>query len=141
MKMLQIQQRKIPSFGITTPTTFTTTAKTQTAKLQAIFKELAEKFKHTNEIGRFDKIKAEVPKEILNSSINKALIIVEPSANHTDFRTRVLSFVAVSPKNENVKRSVCQAVGNKFAIDSVLKNTSTITAFKNFIKDSERFFI
>ena len=140
MKTLQVKNLKVQSFGIS-PTNLTTTAKTQTNKLQAIFKELAEKFKQTNEIGRFEKIRAEVPKELLNSAINKALIIVEPSANQADFRTRVLSFVAISPKNESVKRSVCQASGNKFAIDSVLKNSSTVTAFKNFIKDSEKSFL
>ena len=140
MKTLQLQNLKIQSFGIQ-PTAMSTVTKNQTTKLHAIFKELAERFKQTNEIGRFDKIKADVPREILNSSINKAFIVVEPSANKSDFRTRVLSFVATSPKNENIKRSVCQAVGNKFAIDSVLKNPTTITAFKNFIKDSEKAFI
>lgn len=139
MKTLQINKTKVQNFGIK-PTVLTTT-KNQTNKLQAIFKELAEKFKQTNEIGRFERIKTEVPKEVLNSSINKAFIIVEPSANQADFRTRVLSFVATSPKNESIKRSVCQAIGNKFAIDSVLKNSSTVTAFKNFIKDSEKAFI
>lgn len=138
MNALQPPKSKIQSFGVI-PTVIKQ-PKQDPNRLAKIFKELAEEFKKTIEIGRFDKIKAEISEPLNGSVINKAFIILEPSANKSDFRTRVLSFVAQSPSNENIKRSICQATGNKFAIDSVLKNPSTITAFKNFIRDSEKFF-
>ena len=67
-------------------------------------------------------------------------MIIEPSAKRNDFRTRVLSFVAYKPDNDKVKRSVAHAIGNNTAIESVLKDSSTVTAFKRFIAESERFF-
>ena len=73
-------------------------------------------------------------------SIKKARLELCSSANPRDFRTRVLSFIAYSPKNEKVKYSVTQAVGNQLAIDSVLKNPTIVTSFKSFLKEAERFF-
>lgn len=136
-----IQKYNIPSFGISASRVNSVRKDAKVSELVAAFKELAEQFKTVNEIGRFEKIKIIVSKPLKDSSIDKAYLILEPSANKGDFRTRVLSFVAFSPESETIKRSVCQATGNKFAIDSVLKNSSTITAFKNFIKDSEMFFL
>lgn len=140
MKTQQLPQFKTPCFGHTMITNSVKTAQNSTIKLMSVFKELANKFKETNEIGRFEKIKAEILEPLKDSTIKKAYVVVEPTANKNDFRTRVLSFISVSPVNENIKYSVCQASGNKFAIDSVLKNPSTISAFKNFIKDSEKYF-
>ena len=141
MKTPIISKNNIQSFGLSTKTVSTIKKETKTSELVSAFKELAEQFKTVNEIGRFEKIKIMVSKPLKDSSIDEAYLIIEPSANKNDFRTRVLSFVAVSPDSDTVKRSICQATGNKFAIDSVLKNSSTITAFKNFIKDSELFFL
>lgn len=141
MKTPLVQKYNIPSFGISSVSVNAVRKDVKVNELAAAFKELAEQFKAINEIGRFEKIKIIISKPLKNSSIDKAYLILEPSANKGDFRTRVLSFVAFSPESETVKRSICQATGNKFAIDSVLKNSSTITAFKNFIKDSELFFL
>ena len=141
MKTPLIQKYNIPSFGISATSVSAVKKDVKVNELVSAFKELAEQFKSINEVGRFEKIKITVLKPLKDSSIDKAYLILEPSANKGDFRTRVLSFVAFSPDSETVKRSICQATGNKFAIDSVLKNSSTITAFKNFIKDSELFFL
>lgn len=141
MKTPIIQKYNMPSFGISATSVATVKKDMKVNELVVAFKELAEQFKAINEVGRFEKIKITVSNPLKDSSINKAYLILEPSANKGDFRTRVLSFVAFSPESDTVKRSICQATGNKFAIDSVLKNSSTITAFKNFIKDSELFFL
>lgn len=108
--------------------------------LEAI-KRMKERFGTITEIGKFEKIKIEVNSPLKDSIIEKSFLILEPSAIKGDFRTRVLSFVACSPYDSGVKRSVTQATGNKFAIDSVLKNRSTVSAFKEFIKESENFFL
>lgn len=103
-------------------------------------KDLLMKFKLIPEIGRFEKIRVDMSRPIQNSSITKASMIVEPSARKGDFRTRVLSFVAYNPGDYKVKRSVAHAVGNNTAIEAVLKDPSTATAFKHFVADSEKFF-
>lgn len=129
-----------PSFGIRTVGITTVKDSIKSNVIQNAFKELAKKFHEITEVGRFEKIKVEIREPLKDSAINKTFLVIEPSANKNDFRTRVLSFVAFNPENENVKRSVAQATGNKFAIDSVLNSSKTVTAFKNFVKESERFF-
>ena len=141
MKVAFITKQNISAFkaGIMSAPIDTGRAVRQGVISQSV-KDLLAKFKHIPEIGRFDKIRVDLNRRISDSSIAKASMVIQPSAKRTDFRTRVLSFVAYNPENDKVKRSIAHAIGNNTAIESVLKDSSTVTAFKRFIAESEHFF-
>ena len=140
MKVLSIANRNMSVFrpGIISAIDSPATTITKQGVISQSIKDLLTKFRHIPEIGRFDKIRVDLP--IHDSILAKASMIIEPSAKRNDFRTRVLSFVAYKPDNDKVIRSVAHAIGNNTAIESVLKDSSTVTAFKRFIAESERFF-
>ena len=142
MKMTMVKNNMNPSFGIRSINSLKGIENRTLPKnkLIAAFKDVSAQFKSVNEIGHFEKIKVDIMEPMADISIKKARLELCSSANPRDFRTRVLSFIAYSPKNEKVKYSVTQAVGNQFAIDSVLKNPTIVTSFKSFLKDAERFF-
>lgn len=114
----------------------------QSGVLSNAVKELAKMFNEVTEIGRFEKIRVEIPEPLKNCSVNKASIIIEPSANPHDFRTRVISFIAYSPDNPNVKNSVMEKKGIKRDIDKLLNEdkAALIADFKAFLKKSEKEF-
>lgn len=114
----------------------------QSGILANAIKELVKMFDEITEIGRFDKIRVEIPEPLKNCSINKASIIIEPSANPHDFRTRVMSFIAYSPENPNIKQSTMAIKGIKRDIDNHLgeNKTKLISDFKAFLKKSEKEF-
>lgn len=115
-------------------------AVTTAQKIEAALKQLHDKFSEITEIGKFKPIKADIQTPLKDSTIKKASIVIEPLADKNDFRTRTLSFVAYSPYDNEKVHDVTIAIGNKFAIDSALKNTATKTAFRNFIKSAESLF-
>ena len=108
--------------------------------ITAAFKEIAQKFKEIVEIGKFKEIKVAIENPMEQSSIKKAYIILKPGENKNDFRTRILCYLAESPFQDGVTREISYINGNKFAIDSALKDRTRIGEFKSFIKDSEEFF-
>lgn len=124
----------------TVATTSTIFPKTQIQKIEAAFKELQHKFSEIPEIGRFKPVKVNIENPIQGSPIRKAAIVVEPLADKNDFRTRVLTFVAQSPFDKDTTYALSPANGNKFSIDSALKNPRIKTIFKNFIKSAENVF-
>ena len=124
----------------TVATTTTFYPKTQTQKIEAAFKELFQKFSQIPEIGRFKPVKVNIENPVPGSYIKKSAIVVEPLADKNDFRTRVLTFVAQSPYNKETTFAISPANGNKFSIDSTLKNPKIKTLFKNFIKMAEQAF-
>lgn len=100
-------------------------------------KTLSKKFSEIPEIGRFKPINVCLIQPIKNSRIQKASIVIEPSVNPTDFRTRVLTFRTNSPIDESITHEISPAIGNKFSIESALKNPKLTKMFETFIKDSE----
>ncbi|MBS4759532.1 MAG: hypothetical protein KHX03_02395 [Clostridium sp.] len=104
------------------------------------FKQLFQEFKKVPEIGKFREIKVKVHEPLQNCSINDSFLILKPLADKNDFRTRVLSYMSVSPIDNAVTREVGYISGNKFAMDSALKDKVRINEFKSFLKDSEVFF-
>ena len=114
--------------------------KNQTQKLEAAFKELQQKFSQIPEIGKFKAIKVTLENPIAGSIVKKAAIVVEPLADKNDFRTRVLTFIAQSPFDKDTTYTLSPANGNKFSIDSALRNPKIKTLFKNFIKSAEQTF-
>ncbi len=124
----------------TVATTATIFPKTQIQKIEAAFKELQHKFAEIPEIGRFKPVKVNIENPIPGSFIKKSAIVVEPLADKNDFRTRVLTFVAQSPFDKDTTYALSPANGNKFSIDSALKNPRIKTIFKNFIKSAENVF-
>ena len=130
----------LSSIRRTVATTSTIFPKTQSQKIEAAFKELQQKFSEIPEIGRFKPVKVNLENPLPNSIIRKASIIVEPLADKNDFRTRVLTFIAQSPFNKESTYELSPANGNKFSIDSTLRNPKIKTIFKNFIKSAEKTF-
>lgn len=124
----------------TVATTTTFYPKKQSQKIEAAFKELFQKFSQIPEIGRFKPVKVNIENPVPGSYIKKSAIVVEPLADKNDFRTRVLTFVAQSPYNKETTYAISPANGNKFSIDSTLKNPKIKTLFKNFIKMAEQAF-
>ena len=112
------------------------TAPSYSQKMDIAIKQLKEAFSQIVEIGKFKPIKADISEPLKDSTIKKASIIIEPLANKNDFRTRTISFVAYSPEAGKI-HDVTIANGNKFAIESALKNPKLKTAFKDFIKNAE----
>ena len=113
------------------------TAPSYSQKMDAAIKQLKDAFAQVVEIGKFKPIKADITEPLKDSTIKKASIIIEPLANKNDFRTRTISFVAYSPTEAGKIHDVTIANGNKFAIESALKNPQLKTAFKDFIKNAE----
>lgn len=110
---------------------------TATQKIETALKELLYKFSNIVEIGKFKPIKTDIQNPLKDSVIQKASIVIEPLADKNDFRTRTISFIAYSPFDSDKIHEITIATGNKFAIESALKNTATKAAFKNFIKSAE----
>lgn len=108
--------------------------------IETALKNLLTQFQKINEIGKFQPIIVDLENPVKNSTIKKAKMVIEPTVSTNDYRTRILSFVAESPANEQTKNAMTLATGNKFSIESVLKNPKTKTAFKNFILESEKLF-
>ena len=103
--------------------------------------EILSLFQKTNEVGRIDKpIIDSILKPLKDSKISEAKIKIESPKVKSDFRSRVLSFIAES-EEFNGGTSVVIANGNKFAIESTLKNPSTVMEFKKFIKEAEKDFV
>ncbi len=103
--------------------------------------EILSLFQKTNEVGRIDKpIIVSILKPLKDSKISEAKIKIESPKVKSDFRSRVLSFIAES-EEFNGGTSVVIANGNKFAIESTLKNPSTVMEFKKFIKEAEKDFV
>ena len=113
---------------------------TQAQKIEAAFKELSQKFNEIPEIGKFKPIKVNITNPLPDSEIKKASIVIEPLADKNDFRTRVLTFVAESPFSKDTIHEISPASGNKFSIDSTLRNPKIKTLFKAFIKSAEKTF-
>lgn len=112
-------------------------AMTATQKIEKALKELQQKFAEIVEIGKFKPIKTDIQNPMKDSVIKKASIVIEPLADKNDFRTRTISFIAYSPFDSDKIHEMTIATGNKFAIESALKNNATKAAFKNFIKSAE----
>ena len=103
--------------------------------------EILSLFQKTNEVGRIDKpIIVSILKPLKDSKISEAKIKIESPKVKSDFRSRVLSFIAESEEFKG-GTSVVIANGNKFAIESTLKNPSTVMEFKKFIKEAEKDFV
>lgn len=113
------------------------TALTYSQKIDAALKQLREQFSQIVEIGKFKPIKADIQDPLKDSAIKKASIVIEPLADKKDFRTRTISFVAYSPFEEGKIHDITIANGNKFSIESALKNPQIKNAFKDFIKKAE----
>ena len=101
------------------------------------FKELSQKFAEIPEIGKFKPIKVNLQNPIQGSKIKNATIVIEPSIKPDDYRTRVLTFITKSPIDENITHEMSPASGNKFCIESTLKNPKLIRVLENFIKEAE----
>ncbi len=113
------------------------TALTASQKLDAALKQLREQFANIVEIGKFKPIKADIQEPFKDSAIKKASIVIEPLADKKDFRTRTISFIAYSPFEDGKIHDMTIANGNKFSIESALKNPQIKAAFKDFIKKAE----
>ncbi len=108
--------------------------------LTKAFKNLFEEFKKVPEIGKFKEIKVKIHEPLKDCSINDSFLILRPLADKNDFRTRVLSYGAVSPLDSSITREIGYISGNKIAMDSALKDKARISEFKSFLKESEKFF-
>jgi len=113
------------------------TNKNNSLPIKNALRDLYQKFLEIPEIGKFKPIKVVVNQPLPGSRINKATIMIEPSVNPQDFRTRVLTFVTHSPLDEKVTHEISPASGNKFSIESTLKNPKTARVFENFINEAE----
>lgn len=111
--------------------------KNNSSIIKNAFKELAQKFAEVPEIGKFKPIKVDIQNPVQGSRITKATLVIEPSVKPDDFRTRVLTFIAHSPIDKKFTNEMSPASGNKFSIESTLKNPKLARVFENFIKESE----
>ena len=105
--------------------------------IKTAFKELSQKFSEIPEIGKFEPIKVDIQTPLVGSKIKKASIVIEPSIKPDDFRTRVLTFITHSPTDDKITHEMSPASGNKFSIESTLKNPKLIRVFENFVKAAE----
>ncbi len=110
---------------------------TSSQKIDSALKTLRDKFSQIVEIGKFKPIQADIVEPFKDSVIKKASIVIEPLADKKDFRTRTISFVAYSPYETGKVHDMTIANGNKFSIESALKNPKIKTIFKEFIKKAE----
>lgn len=113
------------------------TAKNNLVEIKNAIKDLTTKFSEIPEIGRFNPIKVDIVNPLPNSRFKKASMIIQPSINHEDFRTRVLTFRTYSPKNESITHEMSPASGNKFSIESTLKNPKLAKVFEQFLNSAE----
>ena len=107
-----------------------------TTQIKEAFKELARQFSQIPEIGKFKAIKVPVVLDELKTKQAKATISIEPSVLPDDFRTRVLTFTLKSNSEKGIVQEMSPASGNKFSIESTLKNPQIIKIFTNFIKEA-----
>ena len=107
-----------------------------TTQIKEAFKELARQFIHIPEIGKFKAIKVPVVLDELKAKQAKATISIEPSVLPNDFRTRVLTFTLKSNSEKGIVQEMSPASGNKFSIESTLKNPQIIKIFTDFIKEA-----
>ena len=122
---------------ITTLTKSTVAAQSNTTiQIKEAFKELAKQFSQIPEIGKFKAIKVPVVLDELKAKQAKATISIEPSVLPNDFRTRVLSFTLKSNSEKGIVQEMSPASGNKFSIESTLKNPQIIKIFTDFIKEA-----
>lgn len=105
-----------------------------TAQIKEAFKELARQFAQVPEIGKFKTIKVPVVLDELKKQQAKATISIEPSVLPHDFRTRVLTFSLKTNSEKDLVHEMSPASGNKFSIESTLKNPKIIKLFTDFIK-------
>lgn len=109
-------------------------------KFDAAVKEILLKFQKTNEVGRLENpIVVTILKPFKDSLISEAKLKIESPKVKTDFRSRVLSMIAESEELSG-GTSVVVANGNKFAIESTLKNPTMAEVFRKFIKEAEKDF-
>ena len=113
------------------------TSKNNLSEIKNAIKELTSKFSEITEIGRFEPIKVDIINPLPNSRFKKASMIIQPSVNPEDFRTRVLTFRTYSPKNELITHEMSPASGNKFSIESTLKNPKLAKVFEQFLNSAE----
>lgn len=107
-----------------------------TTQIKEAFKELARQFSQIPEIGKFKAIKVPVVLDELKTKQAKATISIEPSVLPDDFRTRVLTFTLKSNSEKDIVQEMSPASGNKFSIESTLKNPQIIKIFTDFIKEA-----
>lgn len=107
-----------------------------TTQIKEAFKELARQFSQIPEIGKFKAIKVPVVLDELKTKQAKATISIEPSVLPDDFRTRVLTFTLKSNSEKGIVQEMSPASGNKFSIESTLKNPQIIKVFTDFIKEA-----
>ena len=105
-------------------------------KEDSVMKELAKQFSQIPEIGKFKAIKVPVVLDELKAKQAKATISIEPSVLPNDFRTRVLTFTLKSNSDKGIVQEMSPASGNKFSIESTLKNPQIIKIFTDFIKEA-----
>lgn len=108
-----------------------------TIQIKNAFKELARQFAQIPEIGKFKPIKVPVALDELKAQQAKANISIEPSVLPHDFRTRVLTFSVKTNSDKGLVHEMSPASGNKFSIESTLKNPKIIKMFMDFIKNIE----
>lgn len=107
------------------------------SQIKEAIKELIQKFLQIPEIGKFKPIK--VPVAVGNQQA-KATISIEPSILPQDYRTRVLTFTIKKSYPNGAATTIHEmspAIGNKYSIESALKNPKTIKIFEDFIKTIE----
>ena len=107
-----------------------------TTQIKEAFKELARQFSQIPEIGKFKAIKVPVVLDELKTKQAKATISIEPSVLPDDFRTRVLTFTLKSNSEKGIVQEMSPASGNKFSIESTLKNPQIVKIFTDFIKEA-----
>lgn len=105
-----------------------------TSLIKDAFKELAKQFAQIPEIGKFKPIKVPVVLDELKAHQAKATISIEPSVLPHDFRTRVLTFSLKTNSDKGLVHEMSPASGNKFSIESTLKNPRIIKIFTDFVK-------
>ena len=125
----------VNTIAATTTTLLTSQSKT-TNQIKEAFKELARQFTNIPEIGKFKAIKVSVALDELKAKQAKASISIEPSVLPDDFRTRVLTFTLKTNSSKDYLQEMSPASGNKFSIESTLKNPQIIKIFTNFLKEA-----
>lgn len=123
---------------ITAPTkTFVQPHVKNLMQIKEAFKELARQFAAIPEIGKFKAIQVPIQLDELANKQAKATISIEPSVLPHDFRTRVLTFSVKTNSDKGIVNEMSPAIGNKFSIESTLKNPKIIKMFTNFLKTIE----
>lgn len=102
-------------------------------KIREALKELANLFNNIPEIGKFKPVSVHIYDPVRFSRVRKATISIGPSIKPDDYRTRVLTFSIKSPNDESILHEVSPASGNKFSIESTLKNPKLLRMFEDFV--------